>query len=151
VTQSIRLRPYSASDETETATLWIDTWQAVYPEIDFAAREDALRTRWRDEIAPPAYITLALDGERIVGLITVDLGTGYVDQLAVASDMWGTTVGTMLLDEAKRLSPANLHLRVNQDNARAIRFYVKHGFFKDGETFNERLGKVQHIMRWRPG
>jgi putative acetyltransferase len=149
VTRQIHLRPYTANDETETATLWIDTWQAVYPGIDFAAREDALR--WRDEIVPPATITLALAGERIVGVITVEPATGYVDQLAVASDMWGTPVGTMLLDQAKRLSPATLHLRVNQDNARAIRFYLKHGFFQDGETFNQRLDKAQFIMRWRPG
>jgi putative acetyltransferase len=150
VSQPIRLRPYTANDETETATLWIATWQAVYPEIDFAAREAALRTRWRDEIVPPAYITLATIGERIVGLITVDLGTGYVDQLAVAPDMWGAAVGVLLLDEAKRLSPTTLHLRVNQDNGRAIRFYEKHGLFKDGETLNQRLGKTQDIMRWRP-
>jgi putative acetyltransferase len=151
VSARIRLRPYAVTDEAETATLWIAAWQAVYPDIDFAAREQALRTRWRDEIVPPASITLATAGERIVGVVTVDLGTGYVDQLAVASDMWGAAVGAMLLDEAKRLSPTTLHLRVNHDNARAIRFYFKHGLFMDGETFNERLGKAQHIMRWRPG
>ena len=109
-----------------------------------------MRTRWRDEIVPPAHVTVAMAGTRIVGVITVDLGTGYVDQLAVAPDLWGAAVGAMLLDEAKRLSPTTLHLRVNHDNARAIRFYLKHGFSKDGETFNERLGKAQHIMRWRP-
>jgi putative acetyltransferase len=150
VSEPFRLRRYTEADEAETATLWIATWQAVYPEIDFAAREEVLRTRWRDEIVPPACVTLATTGARIVGLITVDLGTGYVDQLAVACDMWGAAVGAMLLEEAKRLSPATLHLRVSQDNGRAIRFYLKHGFFKDGDTFNERLGKAQHIMRWRP-
>jgi putative acetyltransferase len=150
VTRQVRLRRYTDDDETATATLWITTWQTVYPEVDYAAREDALRQRWRDEIVPPATITLATAGERIVGFITVDPGTGYVDQLAVASDMWGASVGTILLDEAKRLSPTTLHLRVNQDNRRALRFYDTHGFIQDGESFNERIGKTQFIMRWRP-
>jgi putative acetyltransferase len=149
VSELVRLRRYTADDENTTATLWITTWQAVYPEIDFAASDEAMRTRWRDEIVPPATVTLAAAGERIVGLVTVDLGTGYVDQLAVVPEMWGTSVGAMLLNEAKRLSPAMVYLRVNQDNARAIRFYDKHGFFKDGEAFNERIGRLQFIMRWR--
>jgi hypothetical protein len=38
VNGQIGLRRYTANDESETATLWIATWQAVYREIDFAAR-----------------------------------------------------------------------------------------------------------------
>ena len=55
-----------------------------------------------------------------------------------------------LLDEAKRIAPRGLELLVNQDNARAIRFYEKHGFAISGEAINWRSGKPVHKMSWRP-
>jgi putative acetyltransferase len=144
-----RLRRYTEADEAEAFALWVSVWQTVYPKVDYAAQRDAMRQRWHDEIVPPAIITLAVT-DKIVGLITVEPASGYVDQLSVAPQMWGSGVALALIEEARRLSPTTLHLRVNEDNARAIRFYLKHGFFQDGETFSSRLGKVQFIMRWRP-
>ena len=49
-----------------------------------------------------------------------------------------------LLDEAKRLSPRGLDLHVNQDNARAIRFYEKHGLPSPARTSNPRSGAPIH-------
>jgi putative acetyltransferase len=56
----------------------------------------------------------------------------------------------MLLDEAKRISPGGLELLVNTDNARAIRFYEKHGFVYAGEDKNPVSGKPVNRMAWRP-
>jgi putative acetyltransferase len=55
----------------------------------------------------------------------------------------------MLLDEAKRISPKGLELLVNKDNARAIRFYEKHGFDYAGEDSNPVSGKPVNRMAWR--
>src|SRR5260370_5500518 len=38
VSSSFHLRPYATADEDAAITLWRDTWQQAYPEIDFAAR-----------------------------------------------------------------------------------------------------------------
>jgi putative acetyltransferase len=43
-----------------------------------------------------------------------------------------------------------LDLHVNKDNARAIRFYEKHGFVVSGEALNWRSGAPVHKMSWRP-
>jgi putative acetyltransferase len=56
----------------------------------------------------------------------------------------------VLLDEAKRISPKGLELLVNKDNARAIRFYEKHGFKYTGEDKNPVSGKSVNRMAWRP-
>lgn len=143
------LRRYTEADEAETVALWVDTWQAVYPHIDFVARREMLRRRWHDEIAPPTIIVLAMMSGRIAGFVTVEPERGYVDQLAVAPQAWGTPVGAALIDEAKRLSPTMLELNVNQDNARALRFYEKHGFTKTGEGINPRSGLPIFHMRWQ--
>src|SRR5262245_39599486 len=122
------LRPYASADEDEAIELWRRTWQQAYPRIDFASRVDWWRQRWRKELVATAAITVAMSRGAMIGFVTVDQKTGYLDQFVVAPEAWGGAVGGMLADEAKRLSPSHLDLLVNKDNARAIRFYEKHGF-----------------------
>jgi putative acetyltransferase len=68
----------------------------------------------------------------------------------VAPEAWGSDVAMVLMDEARRISPSGVDLRVNADNARAIRFYEKQGFIDAGETVNEISGAPVRTMRWRP-
>jgi putative acetyltransferase len=143
------LRPYTAADETASVELWRKTWQEAYPAIDFAARVDWWRERWRSELVPSATIAVAETGGALVGFVTVNRATGYLDQIVVAPQLWGAGVAEMLLEEAKRLSPARLDLHVNQDNARAVRFYRKHGFAVAGEDVNARSGAPVYLMRWK--
>jgi putative acetyltransferase len=145
------LRPYRAADEAAAIELWRQTWQEAYPAIDFAARVDWWRERWRTELVPTATIMVAEAEGCLVGFVTVDAATGYLDQIVVAPQTWGTGLAQMLLDEAKRLSPARLDLHVNKDNARAVRFYRKHGFDVAGEDVNPRSGAPVYLMRWEKG
>jgi len=125
---SFTLRRYAPADEDAAIELWRRTWQLHYPAIDFSARVDWWRERWRNEIVPTATVTVAVDEQTIVGFVTVDATKRYLDQIVVAPEWWGTDLAAALVREAKRISPAGLDLHVNQDNARAIRFYEKHGF-----------------------
>jgi putative acetyltransferase len=149
-----RLRPYGSPDEDAAIALWLRTWLAAYPQIDFAARLDWWRAHWRNEVASTAAIMIAEQdsaaGPIMVGLVTVDPRTGYLDQIVVAPEFWGSSIATALLDEAKRLSPCRVDLDVNTDNARAIRFYEKHGFVTVAEDVNPRSGAPIYRMSWRP-
>ena len=145
------LRPYRAADEAAAIELWRRTWQQAYPAIDFATRVAWWRARWRSELVPAAAIVVAEAGGALVGFVTVDAATGYLDQIVVAPETWGTGVAEMLLDEAKRRSPARLELHVNTDNARAVGFYRKHGFAVAGEDVNARSGAPVYVMRWEKG
>jgi len=147
---SWRLRRYVADDEAAAIELWRRTWQAAYPHLDFSARLDWWRARWRDELVPVATVTVADRDGALIGFVTVDETTGYLDQIVVAHEAWGSGLAAALLAEAKRLSPAGLDLLVNQDNARAVRFYEKHGFGIAGADVNPRSGAALHRMRWRP-
>jgi putative acetyltransferase len=146
----VTLRRYAAADEAAAIELWRRTWQIAYPHIDFAARVAWWRARWRDELVPSAEIVLALANEDLVGFVTVDPRTRYLDQIVVAPEHWGSDVAAMLLAEATRISPAGLDLDVNTDNARAIRFYQKRGFVISGAGQNPVSGKPVHRMSWRP-
>jgi putative acetyltransferase len=142
------LRAYTAADEDAAIELWRSSWQAAYPAIDFSARLDWWRERWRRELVPVARITVAEVDGGLQGLVTVDPRTGYLDQIVVAPHAWGSGVAEALLEEAKRISPA-LDLKVNKDNARAIRFYKRHGFDISGEGVNENSGRPVYTMTWR--
>jgi putative acetyltransferase len=142
------LRPYRQADEAAAIELWRQTWQQAYPAIDFAARVDWWRNRLRNELVPNAAIVVAEAAGALVGFVTVDTATGYLDQIVVAPQLWGAGVAEMLLEEAKRLSPARLALHVNKDNARAARFYQKNGFAIAGEDVNPRSGAPVYLMKW---
>jgi putative acetyltransferase len=148
MTSTFILRRYRATDEEAAIALWLKTWQHAYPDIDFAARVAWWRERWRNELLPNAAVVIAEQGDRLLGFVTID-GQGYLDQLVVAPDHWGTGLATSLVDEAKRLSPASITLLVNDDNIRAIRFYEKNGFVQAGRDVNPVSGRPVLKMRWK--
>jgi putative acetyltransferase len=146
----VTLRSYASVDEDAAIALWLLSWQAVYPDIDFAARIDWWRKRWRNELVRFAEIVIAESEGAIVGFVTVDPRTGYLDQIVVAPAHWRHGVGALLIAEARRRSPAGLDLDVNTDNARALRFYKKQGFAITGASANPISGRPIHRMSWRP-
>jgi putative acetyltransferase len=141
------LRAYTTADEDAAIELWRRSWQAAYPAIDFSARVPWWRERWRHELVPSARITVAETDGNMQGFVTVDPRTGYLDQIVVAPQAWGRGIADALLEQAKRISPV-LDLKVNKDNARAIRFYEKHGFRISGEDVNENSGRPVYTMTW---
>jgi putative acetyltransferase len=143
------LRAYDPRDEDASVALWLHTWQATYPDLDFAERLDWWRRRWRDELLPAAQVVIAEAHGAMIGFITVDPQTLYLDQIVVAPERWATGVGKALIAEAKRISPRGLDLDVNTDNARAIRFYGQQGFVVTGGGHNPISGKPVHRMSWR--
>jgi putative acetyltransferase len=149
MTATFHLRPYRGEDEDAAIALWLETWQQAYPAIDFAARVSWWRERWRSELVPKAEIIVAEQADALIGFVTID-GSGYLDQLVVAPDRWGSTLATALVDEAKRLSPDRIALLVNTDNARAIRFYERNGFAHAGEDVNPISGRPVLRMEWKP-
>jgi len=144
------LRQYDAArDEEPALALWLRAWQQTYPQIDFAARLAWWRDHWRG-LLPAATIMVAEAKSEMIGFVTIDPRTLYLDQIVVAPECWGTGLGSALIAEAKRVSPDGVDLDVNVDNARAIAFYQKQGFVIAGQGVNPRSGRPVHHMRWRP-
>jgi putative acetyltransferase len=146
----VTLRPYQAADEETAIELWRRTWQIAYPRLDFTARLDWWRQRGRTELVPTATITMAEAAGQLVGFVTVDPNTMYLDQIVVAPEAWGSKTAGALMAEARRISPAGLDLAVNADNGRAIRFYERQGFVVTGTDVNPRSGTPVRKMSWRP-
>ena len=126
---ALKLRPYAAADEDAAIELWRRTWQQAYPDIDFAARVAWWRERWRNELVPQATIVVAeMDGV-LEGFVTVDPKTGYLDQIVVAPEFWGSNVAA----HAARRRPSASRRRGSicwstRTTPAPSRFYEKHGF-----------------------
>jgi putative acetyltransferase len=146
----VSLRPYRADDEEPAIALWLRAWQAAYPQLDFAQRLDWWRERWRNELVPAADIVVAEANDAVIGFVTVDPRSLYLDQIVVAPEYWRTGVGRALIEAAKRISPQGLDLDVNTDNARALALYGELGFSISGAGVNPISGKPVHRMSWRP-
>ena len=149
MSDALALRPYREADEDAAIELWRRTWQQAYPSIDFTARVAWWRERWRTELVPAASIVVAEQADALIGFVTID-GKGYLDQLVVSPEQWGSPLASALVDEAKRLSPNGVSLLVNEDNARAIRFYLRNGFEHAGKDVNPTSGRPVLRMAWRP-
>jgi putative acetyltransferase len=89
MTGTLTLRPYTAADEDAAIELWRRTWALHYPRIDFTARVPWWRERWRQELVPSAEIVLAEQDSRLVGFVTIEPATMYLDQIVVAPEAWG--------------------------------------------------------------
>jgi putative acetyltransferase len=144
----VTVRPMALADLAETLDMWVAAWAAAYPNIDFAARRAWTKDRIAELERTGSHALIAVRDNRVIGALVVDPQTGYLDQIVVATADQGRGVAAMLLAEARRLSPAHLDLHVNQDNARAIRFYQKHGFVTVAEDVNPRSGAPIYRMRW---
>lgn len=131
------LRPATASDVRPVADLWHRAWHVAHaghvPEGLTAARtRDAFRERTPSRVADT--VVAEVDGALAGFVMTAG---DEVEQVFVDPDRHGTGVAAPLLAAGERLVAEAGHdvawLAVVTGNARARRFYEKHGWADDGD------------------
>ncbi|MCX7900390.1 MAG: GNAT family N-acetyltransferase [Methylocystis sp.] len=144
------VRPRRAEDWPAMLDLWVASWSATYPDIDFNARRDWL-TRHVGALEAGGARTLCLfdAGGALMGFVVIDPVSGWLDQICVGPAHFGAGLGEMLLEAARAASPGVIRLDVNADNSRAIRFYERAGFAKVGDGANTLSGRKTIVMEWR--
>ena len=161
----IVLRRATASDAQAVATCHVRSWQVGYRGLladgYLAGLDPAERAaRYTFDLRGPAHpaTTLALDGDQLVGFVTIgprrDTGDGgEVRALYVDPEAWGRGVGRALIAHARAELAARGHaegtLFVLVGNLRAERFYAADGWRPDGvrrvaEIWGARLDEVQY-------
>jgi putative acetyltransferase len=147
---SLLLRPPTDAERPALVDLWVASWRATYPDIDFDARRPWLEQRLAKLEMDGAHTICAFDGAAMLGFVSIDARTNWLDQIAVHPQAIGAGVGAALLDEAKRVSPARVELDVNADNFRARKFYEREGFALIGVGVNALSGRKTVTLEWRP-
>jgi putative acetyltransferase len=142
------VRPMRPEDLAALLDLWVESWQAAYPSIDFGARRGWAETRFAELQRDGARMIVAEADGLLAGLVSVEPATGYIDQIVVASGAQRRGIASKLIAAARGVSPAVLELHVNQDNDPAVAFYQREGFVIAGHDANPRSGAPTFRMRW---
>lgn len=157
-TSARRLAARCDADWPALVDLWVAAWQATFVDVDFDARREWLVERLRTLEAHGA-VTLCLFDQHsseehssaLAGFVTIHPKTGWLDQLCVGPDQFGTGAAGALLAAAREASPRRIGLDVTADNARAIRFYERQGFVQVSEGPKSLSGRATVVMEWRAG
>jgi putative acetyltransferase len=148
---SRRLRKRDDDDLPAMLDLWVATWRATYPEIDFDARRGWLAQQIAALEADGA-VTLCLfarNSPALAGFVVIHPQTGWLDQICVGEAFKGDGCAQALMAAARAVSPGHVRLDVNADNLRAIRFYERSGFVQIGRGANTLSGRETIMMEWR--
>lgn len=152
----VELRSFAWNHMPAITALWVESWQETMPDIDFEARRGWLCHRIEWLLEEGSVLQIAVSAGRaedaatqVLGFVSVDPRTGYVDQLVVHPNHWGEGIAQMLVEAAATRSPARLSLDVNEDNSRAVRFYEKIGFTITGYGMNSISGRPTMRMERR--
>lgn len=137
------IRAMRAEELASLADLWVASWQEAMPAIDFG-------TRWAwisAVLADPANTTMVVERAGTPLGFAVVQGA-LLHQLVVSQAAKGSGAAAALVDAAKAQASGGLVLEVNQDNPRAVRFYLREGFRQTGEGRNGGSGLPTWHMRW---
>lgn len=165
MTPNDHIRPAEPSDAHAIALVQVAGWHASYrglmPDTVLDAFTVPVRdVKWQQNLAEEIEglrITVLVRDGRVIAFASSgpsreEPGVGELWALYVAPDAWGTGAGRALLDDAlQHLVTSGFEtaiLRVLAGNARAIRFYERAGFRRDGEPFE--YGGLMSLRMRRP-
>lgn len=156
---TVSVRPAEIADAEALAPLhhevWVEAYTGLVPQQvldDMGRRPLEQRVeRWRERIAWPHGTTwVAHDAGTLAGFVSVGRGrdgSGDLEVMAlyVRRRHYDTGLGHRLLVTAIGEAPA--YLWVLDGNARATRFYERHGFAFDGQVEEEPEGLHRRMVR----
>jgi len=108
----------------------------IFPQDEYPFPDDVVRAEWAQRFDEGVAVTLAVVDGEVVG--TISIRPPRLESLFVVPEQWGSGTGSVLHDEALRQIRSSgwlaAELDVMVDNARARRFYEKHGWQADDRT-----------------
>ena len=145
----IIIRPARASEYDAIARLWMDSWASTGLDTASDFLLDRLIARIPREIERGWSLFVAEDGERLAGMLAIHLPKKFLDQLFVAPDYQGHSLGRRLLAFTRTQLPAEIALRCARGNEKAWRWYEREGFVFEREDISPENGLIMKCYRWK--
>ena len=143
------IRPARMDEYDEVARVWMESWATVGIEPASAALLEKLRARLRAEVAKGWSLYVADDGGRLAAMLALHLRDNYLDQLFVAPEYQGLSIGRMLLAFTRAHLPDEIWLRCVRENEKAWRWYEREGFVLEKQTVEPTSGSTMKYYRWK--
>jgi ribosomal protein S18 acetylase RimI-like enzyme len=143
------IRPARAEEYDEIARLWMESWVStgLAEASNFLLAN--LRARIRREIDDGWSLFVMEDGSKLAAMLALHLPKLYLDQLFVAPEYQGRSLGRKLLAFTRTQLPDEIHLRCARENEKAWRWYEREGFVFETERIEPMNGLMMKYYRWR--
>jgi len=143
------IRPARAGEYDEVARVWMNSWASTGIEAASEPLLEKLRARVRAEVAKGWSLYVADDNGSLAAMLAMHLQDNYLDQLFVAPEYQGKSVGRMLLAFTRKQLPDEIWLRCVRENEKAWRWYEREGFVFEKETVEPVTGFTMKYYRWK--
>ena len=143
------IRPARAEEYDEIARVWMESWVSTGLAEPSEFLLANLRARVRREIDDGWSLFVADDGGKLAAMLALHLPKLYLDQLFVAPDYQGRSLGRKLLVFTRAQLPDEIHLRCVRENEKAWRWYEREGFVFEKEQIEPMNGFMMKYYRWK--
>jgi ribosomal protein S18 acetylase RimI-like enzyme len=131
------------------ARVWMDSWVSTGLEDASDVLLAKLRARIPLEVAKGWSLFVADDRGQLAGMLAFHQAHCYLDQLFVAPEYQGRSLGRRLLAFTRQQLPDEISLRCARGNEKAWRWYEREGFVFDKEAVEPMTGLVMKYYRWK--
>ena len=141
------IRPARPDEYDRIARVWMNSWVSTGLEDASDSLLEKLRARVLVEVERGWSLYVADDNGVLAAMLAMH-PPSYLDQLFVAPEYQGNSLGRRLLAFARLQMPNEIWLRCVRENEKAWRWYEREGFVFEKEQL-EPTGRVVKYYRWR--
>jgi ribosomal protein S18 acetylase RimI-like enzyme len=143
------IRPARTEEYDEIARVWMNSWVSTGIEEASNFLLAKLRARVPLEVEKGWSLFVADDGGALAAMLALHLPKRYLDQLFVAPEYQGQSLGRELLSFTRQQLPQEIELRCVRENEKAWRWYEREGFVFEQEKVEPMTGFVMKYYRWK--
>jgi GNAT superfamily N-acetyltransferase len=143
------IRPARTDEYDEIGRVWMNSWVSTGLAEASPFLLAQLRARIALEVEKGWSLYVADDGGVLAAMLALHLPKKYLDQLFVAPEYQGRSLGRALLVFTRQQLPREIELRCVRENEKAWRWYEREGFVFEDEKVEPMTGYVMKYYRWK--
>ncbi|MGA2055244.1 MAG: GNAT family N-acetyltransferase [Bradyrhizobium sp.] len=143
------IRSARRDEYDKIARVWMESWVSTGLDTasDFLLAN--LRARISQEVEKGWSLFVADDDGCIAAMLALHLPKKYLDQLFVAPEYQGRSLGHRLLAFTRTQLADEIELRCVRENEKAWRWYEREGFVFEREEPEPMIRRMMKYYRWR--
>jgi ribosomal protein S18 acetylase RimI-like enzyme len=143
------IRPARSDEYDDIARVWMNSWVSTGLDTASDSLLSTLRARVPQEVEKGWSLFVADDAGAIAAMLALEVSKLYLDQLFVAPQYQGRSLGRRLLAFTRTHLPDEIWLRCVRENEKAWRWYEREGFAFEREAHEPATGRMMKYYRWK--